>query len=107
MWIAEALAQEGTRMPTQGLMQILPLVVIFVIFYFLMLRPQLKKQKEHRKLLEGLQSDDEVIIAGGIMGRVKRIAESTVVVEIAPNVEISVQKPSIQTVLPKGTLKSK
>lgn len=107
MWISEVWAQEATRMPSQGLMQILPLVVIFVIFYFLMLRPQLKKQKEHRKLLESLQSGDEVVLASGIMGQVRSVEDNIVMVEIAPNVNVQVQKTSIQAVLPKGTLKLK
>jgi len=89
-----------------GMMNILFIVLMFVIIYFLMIRPQMKRSKEHRTMLEALQKGDEVITAGGVLGRVSKMGEAYVTIEIAPNTEVSVQKAAVQTVLPKGTLKS-
>ena len=86
------------------LMGMLPIVLMFVILYFLMIRPQMKKAKEHRAMLEALQKGDEVI-AVGILGRIERIADNYVSLEIAPNVTIQVQKQAVTTLLPKGTVK--
>jgi preprotein translocase subunit YajC len=89
-----------------GMMNILFIVLMFVIIYFLMIRPQMKRAKEHRTMLDALQKGDEVITAGGVLGRVSKMGEAYVTIEIAPNTEVSVQKAAVQTVLPKGTLKS-
>jgi preprotein translocase subunit YajC len=89
-----------------GMMNILFIVLMFVIIYFLMIRPQMKRTKEHRTMLDALQKGDEVITAGGVLGRVSKMGEAYVTIEIAPNIEVSVQKAAVQTVLPKGTLKS-
>ncbi len=89
-----------------GLMSFLPIVLLFVILYFLMIRPQMKRAKEQRAMIEALQKGDEVITAGGVLGRISKMGEAYVTVEIAPNTEVSVQKAAVQTVLPKGTLKS-
>jgi preprotein translocase subunit YajC len=89
-----------------GMMNILFIVLMFVIIYFLMIRPQMKRAKEHRAMLEALQKGDEVITAGGVLGRVSKMGDAYVTIEIAPNTEVSVQKAAVQTVLPKGTLKS-
>lgn len=86
------------------LMGMLPIILMFVILYFLMIRPQMKKAKEHKTMLEALQKGDEVI-AMGILGRIERIADSYVSLEIAPNVTIQVQKQAVTTLLPKGTVK--
>jgi preprotein translocase subunit YajC len=77
-----------------------------VIIYFLMIRPQLKRAKQHRAMLEPLQKGDEVITAGGVLGRVSKLGDAYLTIEIAPNTEVSVQKAAVQVVLPKGTLKS-
>jgi preprotein translocase subunit YajC len=87
-------------------MNILFIVLMFVIIYFLMIRPQMKRAKEHRTMLDALQKGDEVITSGGVLGRVSKMGEAYVTIEIAPNTEVSVQKAAVQTVLPKGTLKS-
>ena len=79
---------------------------LFVLLYFLMIRPQAKKQKEHKAMIEGLQKGDEVVSGGGLLGKVINVGEQFVTLEIASGVEIMVQKPAIQTVLPKGSLKS-
>ncbi len=103
-FIASAHAQDAS---TQGgLMSFLPLIVIFVIFYFLLIRPQMKRSKEHRKLVEELSTGAEVVTNGGLLGRITRVDESFVTVEFADKVEIKVQKNAIASVMPKGTIKS-
>jgi preprotein translocase subunit YajC len=92
--------------PTSGIMGLLPLILMFGILWFLMIRPQMKRAKEHKAVLEALQKGDEVVTQGGIAGKVASVGESYVRVEIADGVEILVQKPAVSTVLPKGTLKS-
>ena len=88
------------------MMNIMFIVLMSVIIYFLMIRPQMKRAKEQRTMLEALQKGDEVITAGGVLGRISKMGEAYVTIEIAPNTEVSVQKAAVQTVLPKGTLKS-
>ena len=92
--------------PTGGFMQLLPMILMFVVLWFLMIRPQMKKAKEHKALLAGLAKGDEVVTQGGIVGKVTKVGENYVSVEIAEGTEVVVQKPSIGLVLPKGTLKS-
>jgi preprotein translocase subunit YajC len=82
------------------------MVVLFGIFYFLMIRPQMKRQKEHRALLSALAKGDEVVTNGGIAGRIEEVSDSFIGVEIAPGVVVKVQKGAVSQVLPKGTLKS-
>jgi preprotein translocase subunit YajC len=89
-----------------GLMQFLPLVALLAVFYFLILRPQQKRAKEHKTLMEALQKGDEVITIGGILGKVTKVGEDNVAIEIADNVVVQVQKAAIQNVVPKGTIKS-
>jgi preprotein translocase subunit YajC len=84
----------------------LPIIVIFVLFYFMLIRPQMKQAKEHGKMLAALQKNDEVATAGGLIGKVVKVGESFVSLEIAAGTVIQVQKHNIQTLLPKGTLKS-
>jgi len=81
-------------------------ILLLVVMFFVMIRPQMKRQKEHRAMLSALSKGDEVVTNGGIAGRVDDIGESFVTVEIAPNVKIKLQKGAVQQVLPKGTLKS-
>ncbi|AKP73597.1 preprotein translocase subunit YajC [Piscirickettsia salmonis] len=90
---------------TSSLMSFLPLVVIVIIFYFLLIRPQSKRAKEHRKLLSELAKGDEVSTSGGVLGKVTKVDESVVTIEIASDVEIQVQKSAVSAVLPKGTIK--
>lgn len=107
MLISEAFAQAAAP-AQQGMdvMTLMPLILIFVVFYFLMIRPQMKRTKEHKTMLEALQKGDEVVTAGGALGRVVKVGENYVTVEVAENVRIYVQKPAVQTLLPKGTIKS-
>jgi preprotein translocase subunit YajC len=87
------------------LMSMLPLVLMFVVLYFVMIRPQMKRQKEHKQLVEALAKGDEVVTTGGVLGRVSKLNESFVHVEIASGVEVQVQRSAVVQVLPKGTLK--
>ena len=107
MLISSAFAQSAA--PTggdAGWTGLLPIVLMFVLLYFLMIRPQMKRAKEHKSMTEGLQKGDEVITAGGVLGRVTGMADPYLTLEIAPNTEIKVQKSAVQTLLPKGTLTS-
>ena len=79
---------------------------MFVLLYFLMIRPQMKRSKEQKQMVEALQKGDEVIAAGGVLGRITRISDAYLSLEVAPNTEISIQRTAVQMLLPKGTLKS-
>lgn len=105
--VSPAAAQAaGGPAPASPLMSLLPLIILFVVFWFLLLRPQMKKAKEHRELVAKLQKGDEVLTNGGIAGRIEDLGESFVTVEVADKVAIKVQRGAITAVLPKGTLKS-
>ena len=91
---------------TGGILGFLPIIIMFALLYFLMIRPQMKRAKETKAMIEALQKGDEVVTAGGIVGRISRMGEQYLTIEIAPNTEISVQKAAVQMLLPKGTLKS-
>jgi len=88
-----------------SLMSMLPLVLMFVVLYFVMIRPQMKKQKEHRAMVEALAKGDEVVTAGGMLGKVSSLGENFIGVEIANGVEIQLQRSAVVQVLPKGTVK--
>jgi len=88
------------------LVSFLPLIVLFGIFYFMLIRPQMKRAKEQRTMIAALAKGDEVLTNGGVLGRIEEIAEQFVVLEIAPNVRVKLQKQAVSAVLPKGTLKS-
>ena len=92
--------------PTGGLMQMLPMILMFVVLWFLMIRPQMKKAKEHKALLAALAKGDEVVTQGGIVGKIVKVGDSYATVEIAAGTEAVIQKTAIALVLPKGTLKS-
>jgi len=89
-----------------NLTSFLPIILMFVLLYFLMIRPQMKRSKEQKQMVEALQKGDEVIAAGGMLGRITRIGDAYVSLEVAPNTEISIQRAAVQMLLPKGTLKS-
>ena len=102
-FISDAMAAaEGQPDP---LMSFLPLVLIFVVFYFLLIRPQTKRAKEHKKMVEGLAKGDEVVTSGGLLGRITQVGENFVQVKVAKGVEVKIQKQSIATLMPKGTVK--
>jgi preprotein translocase subunit YajC len=103
--ISPAFAQAaGTSAGADGTMNIIFIVMMFVVMYFMIIRPQMKKSKEHKAILEGLQKGDEVI-AVGILGKIAKLNDNYVTLEIAPNVTIQVQKGAVTTLLPKGTIK--
>ncbi len=107
MLISNAYAQTAAAAgPMDSLMQFLPIIFLFAIFYFLMVRPQQKKAKEHKAMLDALSKGDEVVTQGGMAGRVVKVGDDFVSVAIADNVEVQMQKPAIMLVLPKGTLKN-
>ncbi len=107
MLISEAFAQTaGSGQAEAGWANLILLIGIFVIFWLLLIRPQAKRAKEHKKMIENLQRGDEVITGGGIIGLILNVSENYVVVEVATGIEVLVIKTSVQTLLPKGTLKS-
>jgi preprotein translocase subunit YajC len=87
-------------------MGLLPIILMFVVLWFLMIRPQMKKAKEHKTMVEALAKGDEIVTQGGVAGRITKVGESFIGVEIADNIEIMVQRQAVASVLPKGTLKS-
>jgi preprotein translocase subunit YajC len=104
--IGTAYAQGAGAAP-QGMEQwagMLPIILMFVVMYFIMIRPQMKKAKEHKTMLEALQKGDEVV-AVGILGKIAKISDNYVSLEVAPNVTIQVQRGAVTTLLPKGTVK--
>ena len=103
---APAAAAGGSDlMSMSGLGNILPLVLMFVVLYFVMIRPQMKRQKEHRAMVEALAKGDEVATAGGLIGKVTKLGDHYISVELAPGVEVQVQRSAVTQVLPKGSLK--
>lgn len=110
MFISSAFAQTAPAAAAGGDMMstltgMLPLVLMFIVLYFVMIRPQMKRQKEHRAMVEAIAKGDEVVIGGGMLGRITRLSEQYLHVEIASGVEVQVQRASLVQVLPKGTLK--
>ena len=89
-----------------GFIGFLPIILMFVLLYFLMIRPQMKRAKEQKAMIEALQKGDEVVTAGGVVGRITKLGEQYVTIEIAPNTEIVLQRSAVQVPLPKGTLKT-
>ncbi len=108
MLISSAYAQAagGAAPGGMDLMTFLPMIAIFVVFYFLLIRPQQKRAKETKAMLGALQKGDEVITAGGIVGKIARLDEQYAAIEVSPNVEIRVQRGAISQLLPKGTIKA-
>lgn len=106
--ISPVIAQAAPAAAPQGggMSMIIMMVVLFGLMYFMMIRPQMKRQKEHRALVSGLSKGDEVVTNGGLAGRVEEVGETFLTVEIAPSVKIKVQKGAVQQVLPKGSLKA-
>lgn len=110
MFITEAFAQgtpAATESPFGSLGSMLPLVLMFVVLYFVMIRPQMKRQKESKAMIAALAKGDEVITSGGMLGRISKIGESYLTVEVSNGVEIQVQRGAVLQVLPKGTVAAK
>ena len=105
MIISSAFAQAAPS-GDPGYIGLLPIVLMFVLLYFLMIRPQMKRAKETKAMVEALQKGDEVVTAGGVVGRITKMGEQYVTIEIAPETEVVVQRSAVSAPLPKGTLKS-
>ncbi|KXU90630.1 preprotein translocase subunit YajC [Caballeronia megalochromosomata] len=106
-FISNAYAQGLTAGGAESsLMSFLPLILMFAVLYFIMIRPQMKRQKEHRNMLSAMAKGDEVVTNGGIVGKITKVTDAYVGVEIAEGTEITIQKASVTTILPKGTIKS-
>ena len=105
MIISPAFAQAAPS-GDPGYIGLLPIILMFVLLYFLMIRPQMRRAKETKQMIEALQKGDEVITAGGVVGRITKLGDAYISLEIAPNTEISVQKAAVQVLLPKGTIKN-
>lgn len=103
---AQAQAPDAAAQQGGGFVSIMMLVVMFVAFYFLLIRPQAKRAKEHKAMIAALARGDEVVAAGGLLGRVTELSDQYATVEVAEGVQVKMQRHAIQTVLPKGTLKS-
>ena len=111
VFISSALAQTAPAAAEAGgglqssLMSMLPLILMFVVLYFVMIRPQMKKQKEHRAMIDALAKGDEVATGGGLLGKVAKLSETTLSLEVAPGVEIQMQRSAVVQDLPKGSIK--
>ena len=108
MFISNAYAQAAPAAGgdlTSSLTSMLPLVLMFVVLYFIMIRPQMKRQKEHRAMIDALAKGDEVVTAGGMLGKVSSISDSHIGVQIANGVDVQMQRSAVVQVLPKGTIK--
>jgi preprotein translocase subunit YajC len=108
VFISSAFAQTAAPAgsASSSMLSLLPLVLMFVVLYFIMIRPQMKKQKEHKAMVEALAKGDEVVIAGGVLGKVVKVGDAILGVEVANNTEIQVQRHSVVQVLPKGSYKA-
>lgn len=108
MLITDAYAQAAAAAPSteSSLMSFLPIVLMFVVLYFLMIRPQMKRQKEQKSMIDALSKNDEVVTVGGILGKITKVADGYVTIEIAEGTEVVVQKSAVSMLLPKGTIKT-
>jgi len=104
--ISSAMAQDPSAQAPSMLGSLLPLILIVVIFWFLLIRPQMKRNKQHRELVAGLSVGDEVVTAGGMLGKITDVGESFVSLEVADDVVIKLQRHSVAQVVPKGTIDS-
>ena len=109
MFISEAFAQAapaaGADSMFGGLGSMLPLILMFVVLYFVMIRPQMKRQKEHKSMIDALAKGDEVVTSGGLLGKVSKMGETFIGLEVAGGVEVQVQRSAVVQVMPKGTVK--
>jgi preprotein translocase subunit YajC len=106
VFISNAYAQTAAASAEGSFMSFLPIILMFIVLYFLMIRPQMKRQKEQKAMIEALSKGDEVVTAGGILGKVTKVTDAYVTLEVADGTEIVAQKAAVATLLPKGTIKS-
>ncbi len=104
--LSPAYAQAAAPQAPSALMQFAPLIILVVIFYFLLIRPQMKRSKEHRQMLGSLSKGDEIVTGGGLAGKVTQIGENYISLEVSDGVTVKLQKGAVSSVLPKGTLKN-
>lgn len=111
MFISEAFAQTAPAANAESMFgsigSMLPLVLMFVVLYFVMIRPQMKRQKEAKAMIDALAKGDEVVTTGGMLGKIAKIGDNYLSVEVAPGVEIQIQRSAVIQVLPKGTVAAK
>ncbi|WP_303900779.1 preprotein translocase subunit YajC [Thiohalomonas denitrificans] len=105
-FISDAFAQAADGAQPNILEALFPFVILFVVFYFLLIRPQSKRAKEHKKLVQELSKGDEVVTQGGVLGKIVEVDENFLVLEVADNVQIKLQRQSVASLMPKGTIKS-
>jgi len=105
-WFIQSAWAQAEGQGSSPLLQLLPLVLIFAVFYFLLIRPQNKRQKEHREMVANIQVGDEIVTAGGVLGKVTEMKEQFVHVQVADGVVLKVQRHTVGSVMPKGTVKS-
>lgn len=103
---AQAASGGGGAFGGEGIMGLLPIILMFGLLYFLMIRPQMKRAKEQKAMTEALQKGDEVVTAAGIVGKVTKVGETYISLEVAPGTEIQLQKAAVQILLPKGAIKA-
>ena len=104
-FISDAMAQAASGGQPGGFMSLLPLILIFVVFYFLLIRPQMKRQKEHKNMVAALAKGDEIVTQGGLLGRITDVGETFLTVELADGVSVKLQRHAVGAVMPKGTVK--
>jgi len=101
-----SLAYANTAVAPGGLVSFVPFIIIFILFYFMLIRPQMKQAKDHKKLISELKKGDEVMLSSGMMGTIEKVSDLYIILNVANETKVKFQKNSVQTVLPKGTLKS-
>lgn len=106
MLISTAYAQSAGGSAESQLVGFLPIILMFVVLYFLMIRPQMKRQKEQKAMIDGLAKGDEIVTAGGVVGKVTKVSDGYVTMEVAEGTEIVMQKAAVTLLLPKGTIKA-
>lgn len=97
---------QGAQSSDPGIMGFLPLLVLFGVFYLFLIRPQMKRQKEHSKLVNDLSKGDEVVTNGGLLGRITKVDDSFLTVEIAKDIQVNIQRQAVASIMPKGTIKN-
>jgi preprotein translocase subunit YajC len=101
-----SLAYANSASAPGGLMSFVPFIIIFILFYFMLIRPQMKQAKDHKKLISELKKGDEVMLSSGMMGTIEKVSDLYIILNVANDTNVKFQKNSVQTVLPKGTIKS-
>lgn len=103
-FLIQAAWAEGAAAPAPSFIDFVPLIILFVVFYFLLIRPQTKRVKEHRQMVESLARGDEVVTSGGMLGKIIDLGDNFVQLQVTDNVQVKIQKDAISAVMPKGTM---